>query len=73
MSTALPGFLLNGQYQAWSKQRQEFNDRLHHRDPETVKAAWQRFYFKGEVPDDSGFKPKEHVNKRRLKPPRHGR
>jgi hypothetical protein len=65
--------VLRGQYEAWSTKRDEFNRRLHHRDPEAVKAAWQRFYFKGELPDESGEKPKEHVNKRRLAAPRFGR
>ena len=31
------------------------------------KEAWQRYYFKGEMPDGSGPAPKAHVNKRRLK------
>jgi len=65
--------VLRGQYDAWSAQRTEFNERLHAREPEAIKAAWQRYYFKGEVPDDSGFVPKDHVNKRRLKAPRFGR
>ena len=64
---------LRGQYEAWSTKRDEFNRRLHHRDPEAVKAAWQRFYFKGEMPDESGDKPAAHVNKRRLAAPRFGR
>ena len=32
-----------------------------------MKEAWQRFYFRGEMPDDTGPAPKAHVNKRRLK------
>jgi hypothetical protein len=65
--------VLRGQYEAWARQRTEFNQRLHQRDPETVKAAWQRYYFKGEVPEATDFKPKDHVNKRRLQAPRRGR
>ncbi len=58
---------LKGQFEAWNKQRGEFNKRLAKRDPETVKEAWQRFYFKGELPDATGPAPVDHVNKRRLK------
>ena len=65
--------VLRGQYEAWATKRHSFNERLHAREPEAVKAAWQRFYFKGEMPDETGYKPKDHVNKRRLKAPRFGR
>jgi hypothetical protein len=65
--------VLRGQYEAWTKQREQFNERLHQREPEAIKAAWQRYYFRGELPDESGEKPKDHVNKRRLKAPRFGR
>jgi Family of unknown function (DUF6065) len=58
---------LSGQFDAWTARRAEFNDKLFRRDPETVREAWQRYYFKGEMPDDSGPAPKEHVNKRRLR------
>ena len=58
---------LHGQYEAWRSRRDDFNNRIYKRDPETVKEAWQRFYFKGEMPDDTGPSPKAHVNKRRLK------
>ena len=61
---------LRDQYLAWHKQRSDFNSKLFQRDPEAVKEAWQRFYFKGELPDDAGPAPKDHVNKRRLKAPR---
>ena len=58
---------LGAQYDAWRNRRDEFNTRLHKRDPDTIKEAWQRFYFKGELPEDLGPSPKAHVNKRRLK------
>lgn len=61
---------LRDQYRAWYEQRQTFNARLGKRDPEAVREAWQRFYFKGEIPADVGEAPKAHVNKRRLKTPR---
>jgi hypothetical protein len=41
-------------------------------DPDAAKEAWQRYYFKGEVPEDLGVAPETHVNKRRLKSPRIG-
>jgi hypothetical protein len=63
---------LKGQYDAWAKQRGDFNKRLFARDPETVREAWQRYYFRGEIPEDLGPTPKEHVNKRRLRSPRIG-
>ena len=59
---------LLGQYNAWRARRDDFNTRLYKRDPGAVKEAWQRYYFKGEMPDDTGPAPKAHVNKRRLKP-----
>ncbi|MEJ1715029.1 DUF6065 family protein, partial [Escherichia coli] len=63
---------LRGQYDAWSRQRGEFNARIFRREPEAVKEAWQRFYFKGELPEALGPAPTEHVNKRRMKPPKLG-
>ncbi len=60
------------QYEAWRRLRDDFNKRLGRLDPSAIKEAWQRFYFKGELPDDSGPAPKDHVNKRRLKPVRLG-
>jgi len=61
---------LREQYMAWYRQRNDFNSKLFKRDPEAVKEAWQRFYFKGEMPEDVSAKPRAHVNKRRLKAPR---
>ena len=63
---------LKGQYEAWFKLREEFNRRLKFKDPDAVKEAWQRLYFKGEMPEESGPAPTTHVNKRRLKPIRQG-
>lgn len=59
---------LVAQYEAWYRQREEFNKRIHFRDPAATKEAWQRFYFRGELPEETGGKPQGHVNKRRLKP-----
>ena len=60
---------LHGQFNAWNRQRGEFNRRLAANDPDTVRESWQRFYFKGELPEEApGSAPEDHVNKRRLKP-----
>ena len=65
---------LNEQYLAWNRQRETFNTRIWRRDPEAVREAWQRFYFRGELPEDAqGGGPVDHVNKRRLKPLKLGR
>ncbi len=64
---------LKHQFDAWAKTRNEFNESLGRRDPDAVKEAWQKFYFKGEKPDKSGQtieKIDDHVNKRRLKVPK---
>jgi len=63
---------LKNQYEAWTKQREDFNKRLFKRDPETMREAWQRYYFRGEMPDEAGPAPADHVNRRRLKSPRLG-
>jgi hypothetical protein len=62
---------LKAEYQAWSTSRHDFNHKLALRDPETMKQAWQRYYFKGGAPPEggSGATPSQHVNKRRLNAP----
>lgn len=64
--------VMKGQFEAWNRQRTDFNTRLMAGDPAAAKEAWQRFYFKGELPEDLGKAPPTHANKRRLKPPRVG-
>ena len=59
---------LFGQYEAWRKRRDDFNKALFRREPEAVKAAWQRYYFRGEMPDEAGPAPKAHSNRRRMQP-----
>ncbi len=64
---------LRKQYEAWARTRNEFNESLMRREPEAMKEAWQKFYFKGEKPDMSGQpveKVDNHVNRRRLKSPK---
>lgn len=56
---------LEGQYKAWRDKREEFMVRFRNQDPDTLKQAWQRFYFRGEYPDGT---PTEapHTHKLRL-------
>ncbi|MNT54685.1 hypothetical protein D3C72_1918630 [compost metagenome] len=63
---------MKGQFEAWNRARTDFNTRLASGDPDAAKEAWQRFYFKGEVPEALGSAPATHSNKRRLKTPRVG-
>jgi hypothetical protein len=63
---------LRDQYDVWTRERSTFNDKIARQDPEAVREAWQRYYFKGEMPDEVGPAPKQHVNKRRLKSVRLG-
>jgi hypothetical protein len=35
-----------------AEKRGEFNALIFKRDPEAMKEAWQRFYFKGEYPEE---------------------
>ena len=56
---------LRDQYEAWRARRDDFNMRIQKSDPAAMKEAWQRYYFKGEMPDAAGPAPKAHVNKRR--------
>ncbi len=64
--------VMQGQFEAWNRQRTDFNRRLAGGDPAAAKEAWQRFYFKGEMPEDLGAAPETHTNKRRLRAPRIG-
>jgi len=64
---------LRRQYDVWAEKRSEFNSLIFKRDPEATKEAWQRFYFKGEYPEEvKAEAPSHHVNKRRLKAPKLG-
>ena len=63
---------LRHQYETWLRERTVFNAKLGRRDPEAVREAWQRFYFKGEAPSEGAPAP-DHINKRRLRTPRLGR
>lgn len=57
---------LSRQYEAWKSARTLFNNSMAEGDPEAIKQAWQRYYFRGEYPNQGEVRPVEHVNKRRL-------
>lgn len=63
---------LRHQYDVWEKHRSAFNQRIFRGDPEATKEAWQRYYFRGEFPEEVAPAPEGHVNKRRLKAPKFG-
>ena len=58
------------QWEAWTRTRGAFNAALARQDPATMKAAWQRFYFRGELPEETDAKPVDHVTRRRLAEPK---
>jgi len=64
---------LRDQYDVWEKHRSEFNQKIFRREPEAVREAWQRYYFRGEFPEEVAPARDDHVNKRRMKAPRFGR
>jgi hypothetical protein len=64
---------LQDQYLVWEKHRAEFNQKIYRQDPDAIRAAWQRYYFKGEFPEAVAPTREDHVNKRRLKAPKFGR
>jgi hypothetical protein len=59
---------LRAEMDAWAGRRAEFMARFEARDPETLKEAWQRFYFKGQYPDGAPAE-REHAAKLRVSPP----
>lgn len=58
---------LKAQTMAWKERRDEFMQRFNAKDAATLKEAWQRFYFIGEMPD--GSQPEQHLHKLRLDAP----
>ena len=60
---------LKNQWASWTRSRALFGNSVARGDPDAVKAAWQRFYFRGEAPEQAGDKPVDHVNRRRLTTP----
>ena len=60
---------LQAQYRAWRERRDEFMARYRSGDPETLKQAWQKFYFEGKYPDGTQTKA-PHVSKLEVPEPR---
>lgn len=56
------------EYEAWSASRAQFLEKLGQNDAETVKQAWQRFYFQGRTASGPTETP-GHSSKLRLKTP----
>ncbi len=56
------------QYEVWKAHRTEFVNRLDANDPAAIKQAWQRYYFRGELPEANAKAP-NHEHKLRLNAP----
>lgn len=59
---------LKRQYEVWRDKRTEFVGRLEKNDMAAIKQAWQRYYFRGELPE-AGIKAPSHEHKLRLNAP----
>jgi Family of unknown function (DUF6065) len=59
---------LKRQYEVFRDQRRGFMAKFNAKDPETLKQAWQRYYFRGRLPGSDEAIP-HHRNKVRLKKP----
>jgi hypothetical protein len=56
------------EYEAWKESRTEFISKLRSRDAQTIKQAWQRFYFQGVKPTESA-PVQQHTSKLRAAEP----
>lgn len=61
---------LRDEYDAWSRSRAEFNEKLDMKDPDAVRRSWQRFYTRGETSSGSAAPEGGHATRRRLAEPR---
>ena len=59
---------LKAEHEAFRDKRTEFMKRFRAGDPATIKEAWQKFYFRGQLPT-GGKAPETHVHKLRLAAP----
>jgi hypothetical protein len=59
---------LQAQYEAWRSKREDFMSRFRAGDAETLKQAWQRYYFLGRMAS-TGEQVPAHSNKLRLDAP----
>jgi hypothetical protein len=53
----------------WTRHRDEFNVLIAKKDPQALKQAWQRFYFRGEHPPEIAKPVENHINRLRLAAP----
>src|SRR5262245_6713634 len=60
---------LHESYRTWSEARQDLNKRLSANEPEAVKQGWQKWYPRGETPDNAPVSAL-HVSKLKLAEPR---
>ena len=60
---------LSHRFEAWKDMRAKFNKKIFEGEPDAVKTAWQRYYFRGQEPGEAAAAKDEHVNKRRLATP----
>jgi hypothetical protein len=59
---------LEKQYTAWREKRDDFMARYRAGDQSTIKEAWQKYYFRGIMPD-TGARIADHTQKVRLRAP----
>jgi hypothetical protein len=59
---------LKAQTMAWKERRDAFMQRFNAKDPSALKAAWERFYFLGKLPDGSETES-SHLTRLRLASP----
>lgn len=60
--------VLNAEQTTFREERNQFMEKMHAKDPETLKQAWQKHYFVGRHPD--GTAVDNHSNKIRLAAPK---
>jgi hypothetical protein len=64
--------VMKGQFEAWNRQRTDFNSRLASGDPDAGARGLAALLLQGRTARGDGPAPKDHVNKRRLRTPRVG-
>ena len=60
---------LCAEHLAWAQSRGAFRKRLEQKEPEALKQAWQKYYFKAKSPDGSSMPVPSHTQKLRVRPP----
>jgi hypothetical protein len=52
---------LKAQYDLWRSHRERFMTQFKNHDPATLKQAWQRFYFRGQLPESEAVRPEHRI------------